>query len=283
MYGGKINTLVVKVGSSTLTHENGKLNFRNMELISRVICDIANTGVRVVLVSSGAQAAGMGALGLADKPTEVKMKQAAAAVGQVALMYTYDKLFSEYGRSIGQILLNRADVDNSAHRANLVSTFEALLELGVVPIVNENDSVTIDELIIGDNDTLSAVVAELVRADALVMLTDIGGLYTANPHTDPSARLIPVVADIDAVENLAGGAGSNRGTGGMATKLAAARLACAQGIDTIVASGADPSVLYDVVEGRPVGTLFVAPHRLNTASTDVCDNTQEEQERTEIL
>ncbi len=283
MYGGKINTLVVKVGSSTLTHENGKLNFRNMELISRVICDIANTGVRVVLVSSGAQAAGMGALGLAEKPTEVKMKQAAAAVGQVALMYTYDKLFSEYGRSIGQILLNRADVDNSAHRANLVSTFEALLELGVVPIVNENDSVTIDELIIGDNDTLSAVVAELVRADALVMLTDIGGLYTANPHTDPSARLIPVVADIDAVENLAGGAGSNRGTGGMATKLAAARLACAQGIDTIVASGADPSVLYDVVEGRPVGTLFVAPHCLNTASTDVCDNTQEEQERTEIL
>ena len=258
MYGSKIETLVVKVGSSTLTHENGKLNFRNMEMLSRVLCDIANSGVRVVLVSSGAQAAGVGELGLSEKPTELRMKQAAAAVGQVALMYTYDKLFGEYGRGIGQILLNRGDVDNDSHRANLVSTFGALLESGIVPIVNENDSVTTDELIIGDNDTLSAVVAELVGADALVLLTDIEGLFTANPKDDPSARLIPVVADIAAVENLAGGAGSNRGTGGMATKLAAARIACSSGIDTIIASGADPSVLYDVVAGKPVGTLFVA-------------------------
>jgi len=258
MYGGKIETLVVKVGSSTLTHENGKLNFRNMEQLSRVLCDIANEGVRVVLVSSGAQAAGMGELGLSEKPTEVRMKQAAAAVGQVALMYIYDKFFGEYGRGIGQILLNRGDVDNESHRANLVSTFEALLECGIVPIVNENDSVTTDELIIGDNDTLSAVVAELVNADALVLLTDIEGLFTANPKTDPTARLIPVVADIDAVEDLAGGAGSNRGTGGMMTKLSAARIACSHGIDTIIASGADPSVLYDVVAGKPVGTLFIA-------------------------
>ena len=259
MFGRKIETLVVKVGSSTLTHENGKLNFRNMERLSQVLCDIANSGVRVVLVSSGAQAAGMGTLGLSEKPQELRMRQAAAAVGQVALMYTYEKFFGEYGRSIGQILLNRGDVADANHRANLFNTFAALLESGVVPIVNENDSVTTDELIIGDNDTLSAVVAELVDADALVLLTDIDGLYTANPKTDPAARLIPVVADIDAVEHLAGGAGSNRGTGGMMTKLSAARIACAAGIDTIVAAGADPAVLYDVVEGKPAGTLFLAP------------------------
>jgi glutamate 5-kinase len=258
MNGKKIDRIVVKVGSSTLTHDGGKLNLQNFEKLTRVLSDIVNSGVEVILVSSGAIAAGMGKLGLKERPRELRLEQATAAVGQVALMYIYEKLFGEYGHSVGQILLSREDVDKENRRGNLVNTFSALLELGVVPVVNENDSVNVDEIIIGENDTLSAIVAELTNADILVLLTDIDGLYDADPHKNADAKLIPVVTDIEAVEVLAGGTGTSRGKGGMQTKLHAAKIAAGHGIDTVVANGADPSVLYSVVEGKLVGTLFVS-------------------------
>jgi len=258
MYGKKIDRMVVKVGSSTLAHENGNLNLRNMERLCRVLGDIKNTGTEVILVSSGAQAAGMGTLGLAEKPKELRLKQATAAVGQVSLMYTYDKLFGEYGCKIGQILLDRGDIDDEYHRQNLLNTFEALFEYGAVPIVNENDSVATEELGIGENDGLSAIVATLVHADILILLSDVNGLFYDDPHENPDARAIPVISDIDAVAHLAGGAGSNLGTGGMATKLSAAKVATTSGIDTVIIDGSDPSALYDILDGKPVGTLFVA-------------------------
>lgn len=251
-----MRTIVVKVGSSTLTHAGGALNYRNLDRLSRVICDIAGGGTRVVLVSSGAQAAGVGVLGLEGKPDELRLRQACASVGQVVLMYTYEKMFGEYGRRIGQILLNRGDVDIAAHRANLENTFEALFEYCAVPIVNENDSVTTDELIIGDNDTLSAIVAELVRADTLILLSDVDGLYDTDPHRNANAKLIPVVRDVADVAHCTGGAGTSRGTGGMATKLSAAAFCMAHGIDTVIACGEDPTVLYDIIEGKSAGTLF---------------------------
>lgn len=248
--------VVVKVGSSTLTHENGSLNLANMERLVRVLSDIQNSGKKVILVSSGAQAAGFGKLGLTEKPKELRLKQATAAVGQGVLMYIYEKFFGEYGHAVGQILLNRMDVDVETHRRNLLNTFNALIEFGVVPIVNENDSVTVDELLIGDNDNLSATVACLVEADLLVLLTDIDGLYDSDPRQNPEAKLLPLVEDMETLEAEVGGSGSNRGTGGMATKLQAARIATACGIDTVIAQGDTPQLLYKILAGEAVGTLF---------------------------
>ena len=234
-----------------------------MEHIARVLADLRHMGQEVILVSSGAIAIGSNRLGLTERPRELRMKQAAAAVGQSSMMYLYDRFFGGYGQSIAQILLNADDIRQEEKRENLVRTFGALLEMGVVPIVNENDSVSYTELesedrLFGDNDRLSAVVAALCRAGRLAILSDIDGLFDKDPRLFPDARLIRQVDRIDdALLAAAGGAGSRRGTGGMKTKLQAARLAAAQGIDTVILNGRRPDLLYDVVAGKPAGTRFV--------------------------
>lgn len=260
------NRLVVKVGTSTLTHEGGTLNFRSFDALARVLSDISNMGYEIILVSSGAIAVGAGKLQMKQRPTELSLKQAAAAVGQCELMHLYDKFFSEYGKTVAQILLTGDDVDSPEKKSNLINTFGALLELGIIPIVNENDSVSYTEIeqckdehkVFGDNDTLSAVVAVLCGADKLVLLSDIDGLYDGNPNDNPEARLIREVRVIDnEIRALAGGAGSSRGTGGMITKLSAAELAIENGIDMYITNGQKPETLYGIVEGESVGTLFV--------------------------
>lgn len=249
--------LVVKVGTSTLTYENGRLNLRRIETLVRVLSDIKNQGREVILVTSGAIGVGVGHLGLHERPRDTGGKQAAAAVGQCELMYCYDKHFSEYGHVTAQVLLTRDVVEDEHRKTNVVNTIERLLAYGAIPIVNENDTVSVEEIEFGDNDTLSAVVAVLAQADALLMLTDIDGLYTADPHTRADAELIPVVETIDAtVTQLASGAGSARGTGGMITKLHAAAMATDHGIPTVILNGSRPARLYDLLEGQPVGTLF---------------------------
>ena len=261
----KYHRLVVKVGTSTLTHENGSLNLRGMGRLARVLCDVKNGGREVVLVSSGAIAAGVSKLGLSRRPSSLPQKQAAAAIGQCNLMHLYEKMFGEYNHSVGQILLTRTDILSPEHRRNLENTFNALLDWGVVPVVNENDSVCSDEIehgaqrLFGDNDALSAAVAGLVRADLLVLLTDIDAVYDADPRENPRAKPIPLVREVDEELLLkGGGAGSARGTGGMRTKLLAAKEAMAAGIDMAVAHGGKPEVIYDLLEGKPVGTLFTA-------------------------
>ncbi len=260
-----VKRLVVKVGTSTLTYDTGHLHLKRIDELVRVLSDIKNSGCDVVLVSSGAIAVGSIRLGLTVR--EVRLKQAAAAVGQCQLIHLYDKLFAEYGIPVGQILLTRDDVSSERPRANLKSTFSALRELGALPIVNENDSVAFDEIerngdeqrFFGDNDTLSAEVAELVDADLLVLLTDIDALYDSDPRQNPGARPIPKVRHIDArLFSAAGGAGTKRGTGGMISKLHAARTAMAADVPMIIASGQKPSLLYDIMAGKPVGTLFAA-------------------------
>jgi len=254
--------IVVKVGTSTLSHDGGGLNFRNIEHLARTLADVRSGGCEVILVTSGAIAAGAGKLRLPGRPSELRFKQAAAAVGQCELMHIYDKYFGEYGTVVAQILLSREDVERPHVRESLISTFEALLELGVIPVVNENDSVCFEEIesehrVFGDNDTLSAIVAKLLHADLLILLSDIDGLYDSDPHKNPDARLIPVADPFDpAIEELAGGAGSKFGTGGMLTKLSAARIACGAGIDMVVTNGAFPENIYNITEGRIVGTLF---------------------------
>ena len=252
--------VVVKVGTSSLTYENGKLNLRRMETLCKVLTDLQNAGRQVVLVTSGAIGVGMGKLGQTRRPTETEKKQALAAVGQCELMFMYDKLFGEYNQMVAQVLLTGDVVEQPASRRNVENTFRELIELGIIPVVNENDTVAIDELVgshFGDNDTLSAVVAQLVEADALVILTDIDGLYDSDPRKNPDARRIPVVKEItDEVRALAGGAGSNRGTGGMATKIKAAEIANRQGIPCCVVSGEDPHVLYQLFDGAQIGTIF---------------------------
>ena len=250
--------LVVKVGTSTLTYENGRLNLRRVEALCRVLADLKNAGREVVLVTSGAIGVGAGHMGLKERPRDIGGKQAAAAVGQCELMYIYDKQFSEYGHVTAQVLLTRDVMDDDRRRVNVVNTLSRLLEYGTIPIINENDTVAIEEIEFGDNDTLSAMVAELIGAQALVLLTDIDGLYDADPHTHPEAKRLPVVHKID--ENLmalAGGAGSKRGTGGMITKLNAAQIAVDAGIPTVIMNGAQPYRLYDLFDGRPRGTLFL--------------------------
>ncbi len=246
-----------------MTHPSGKLFLERIDKLARVVSDVQNAGHKVVLVTSGAIGVGVSAIGLPRRPEELKYKQAAAAIGQCRLMHLYDKLFGEYGRVVSQILLSRPDTDIPERRENLLRTFEALLEWDVLPIVNENDSVSPEEIesarskIFGDNDTLSAIVARLIRADLLVLLTDIDGLYDADPHQNPGARLVPRVSEITpALRQASGGAGSARGTGGMQTKLAAAEIALECGFDMVVANGASPSLLAEIVAGKDVGTLF---------------------------
>lgn len=251
--------IVVKIGTSTLTYETGKTNIRRMAKLASVLSDLQNSGREIILVSSGAIGVGVGRLGLRERPTTTKGRQALAAVGQCELMFLYDKLFGEYGHTVAQLLLTKSDVDDEVRRENLINTFDQLLEYGVIPVVNENDSVAVDEIVFGDNDSLSAIVAKLVGADALIMLTDIDGLYEKDPHIDPEARLIPVVHKIDeSIRSLAGGRGSTRGTGGMITKLHAAEIANEVGINAVIMNGSDPAEIYKLVDGRQVGTVFVA-------------------------
>ena len=257
--------IVVKVGTSTLTRENGSLNLHNMDLLARTLSDLKNMGHQVILVSSGAIAIGVGKLGMAARPAELRMKQAAAAVGQCEMMHLYDKFFGEYGQTVAQILLTGDDVDDPIRAEHLSGTFSALLEVGCIPIVNENDSVSSAEIetgrckVLGDNDTLSAIVARLCGANLLVLLSDIDGLYDADPHKHPDARLIHQVRQITPeLKAAAGGAGTWRGTGGMATKLTAAETALAAGVDMVITNGARMEELYDIIDGADIGTRFLA-------------------------
>lgn len=256
------NRLVVKVGTSTLTNDMGKADLRAFERLARVLADIQNMGYEVILVSSGAIAVGTGKLRLEQRPTSLRMQQAAAAVGQCSMMFWYDKFFGEYDKTIAQILLNAEDMEVEEKKDNLINTFDALLESGVIPVVNENDSVSYTEIqseqrLFGDNDMLSAVVAVLCRAARLVILSDIDGLYDRDPRLHPDAKRIDCVPEITPrVIANAGGAGTRRGTGGMRTKLQAAALATANGTDTVIAHGKHPRVLYDILAGRPAGTRF---------------------------
>ena len=251
--------IVVKVGTSTLAHATGRLNIRHVEELVKVLSDLKNAGHQVILVSSGAIGMGVGKLNLPGRPGDMPTKQAAAAVGQCELMYTYDRLFTQYSHTVAQILLTGEDVDHPERRQNFVNTLERLLELGALPVINENDTVATAEIKVGDNDTLGAIVACSVKADLLVLLSDIEGLYTADPHTDPTARLIPRVEEITPeVEALAGGKGSELAVGGMATKLRAAKLVTAQGCDMVITNGEYPQRLYDIAEGKQVGTRFAA-------------------------
>lgn len=254
--------IVVKVGTSSLTYENGSVNLRRLELLCKVLSDLHNSGKQVILVSSGAIGVGMGKLKLKQRPGETRYKQALAAVGQCELMFLYDKFFGEYNNDVAQVLLTRDVVVNDHSRQNVINTFQTLLEMGIIPIVNENDTVAIDELVgqnFGDNDTLSAIVADLVGADLLIILTDIDGLYDSDPRKNADAKRIPVVNHIDdTIREMAGGSGSNRGTGGMVTKLTAAAVATSAGINCCVLSGNDPTKLYRLMEGEQIGTLFTA-------------------------
>ena len=250
--------IVVKVGTSTLTYETGKMNLKRIESLARVLSDIHNSGKDVILVSSGAIGIAVGKLGLSERPEETNRKQALAAVGQCELMYLYDKMFSEYNNTVAQILLTKDDLAIPRRKRNTQSTFQTLLDMGMIPIVNENDTVSTDEIEIGDNDNLSAMVAEIVNADLLVVFSDIDGLYESDPHTAPEAKVIPVVTDINAVRKNAGGAGTRRGTGGMITKLNAAERAQNAGINMVIANGNRIEKLYDILEGKPVGTFFAA-------------------------
>ena len=250
--------IVVKVGSSTLSYPTGRMNLRRVETLVRVLSDLKNAGHEVIFVSSGAIAMGVGKLGLSERPADIPGKQAAAAVGQCELMYTYDKLFSEYSHTVAQILLTAADIEDPRRHENFKNTVLRLLEIGAVPVVNENDTVATEEIVIGDNDTLAAVVAVSVSADLLVLMSDIDGLYTADPRRDDRAEIIETVPELTpAILELAGESGSVLGTGGMKTKLHAAFLATQAGIDMIIMNGSKPERLYDIAEGRSVGTRFI--------------------------
>lgn len=249
--------IVVKVGTSTLTYASGKLNIRRVEGLVRVLSDLKNAGHEIILVSSGAIAMGVGKLNLRARPEDIPSKQAAAAVGQCELMYVYDREFSRYSHTIAQILLTAGDVGDAERRAHFENTLARLLEFGALPVINENDTVATAEITVGDNDTLSAIVACSAHADLLVLFSDIDGLYTADPRSSPDAQLIAEVHEISPeVEALAGDAGSPLGTGGMITKLRAAKLVMDAGTDMVITNGKNPDILYEIVDGKPVGTRF---------------------------
>lgn len=251
--------LIIKIGTSTLTHPSGRLNIRLVGQLCRVISDLKNAGHEVILVSSGAIGMGVGKLNLSSRPTDMPTKQAAAAVGQCELMYVYDKLFSEYNHTVAQILITGEDGQNALRREHFENTIFKLLELNALPIINENDTVSTEEITVGDNDTLAAIVAVSAKADLLVLLSDIDGLYSADPKKDVCAQLIPVVEAIDEnIVSLAGGAGSSFGTGGMATKLKAAKICTDNAIDMVITNGAYPENLYKAVEGINTGTRFLS-------------------------
>ena len=256
--------IVVKVGTSTITNESGNIDIRAIDHLCRAVSGVENLGYDLVLVSSGAIAVGANKMRLPQKPKEIRMKQAAAAVGQTELMHLYDKLFGEYNRMVGQILLDNADFSDAKRSENLKNTFDALLENHIIPFVNENDSVSHTEIesdkkLFSDNDMLSALVAIFCNASKLIIFSDIDGFYDGNPQENPDAKLISRVEEItDELKSKASGSGSNRGTGGMITKLEAAELATSHGIDVLVTNGKNPEKLYDVIEKKKVGTLFVA-------------------------
>lgn len=255
----KKKRIVVKVGSSTLTHETGKLNYYRIERLAMEIADLENQGKEMVLVSSGAVSAGMGPLGLSARPKTIREKQAVAAVGQGVLMHTYEKIFREYGQNVGQVLLTRMDAQDRKKFMNSRNTLLTMLQMGIIPIINENDVVAIDEFKIGDNDTLSAMVSNFIDADLLIILSDVDGLYTANPQTHDDAQIIPVVDEVDKhVYDIAGGAGSSIGTGGMYTKIQAASIATSSGVDMVIASGSEHEILLRICQGEEVGTWFRA-------------------------
>ena len=249
--------IVIKVGTSTLTHSTGKLNIRRVELLCKVMSDLKNAGHELVLVSSGAIAMGVGKMNLTRKPTDIPSKQALAAIGQCELMYIYDKLFSEYHHTVAQVLLTGSDVEDPQRHLNFQNTMFRLLEMGALPVINENDTVATAEIAVGDNDTLGAIVATNIRADLLVLMSDIEGLYTADPRQDPDAQLIPLVEEINPdILALAGGSGSELGTGGMVTKLRAAKMCMDAGCDMIITNGTRPNDLYRIADGEDVGTRF---------------------------
>ncbi|MDD6275509.1 MAG: glutamate 5-kinase [Clostridia bacterium] len=250
--------IVVKVGTSTLAHPNGLLNIRRVEELCKVLSDLKNAGNDMILVSSGAIGMGVGKLHLNSRPRDVASKQAAAAVGQCELMYTYDKLFSEYNHTVAQLLITGSDFESKDRYDNFINTMNKLLEFSTLPIVNENDTVATEEIKVGDNDTLSAMVAVSIHADLLILLSDIDGLFTADPHKDRDATLISVVSEItDDIKKLAGDKGTTLGTGGMKTKIHAAEISTANGCDMIIANGSDPKILYDILDGKSVGTRFL--------------------------
>ena len=252
--------IVIKIGTSTLAHPTGHLNIRRVEQLCEIMSDIKNAGHELILVSSGAIGMGVGKLNLPGRPADMPTKQAAAAVGQCELMYIYDKLFTEYNHIVAQILITAPDLQEAGSRKrNFHNTLARLLELGALPVINENDTVSTDEIVIGDNDTLSANVASTIQADLLVLLSDIDGLYDSDPHKNPDAKLISTVGTIDdSILALGGGSGSALGTGGMATKLHAAQVATAAGCEMVIANGQRPELLYDIAAGKPVGTRFLA-------------------------
>ncbi len=251
--------IVVKVGTSTLAHSTGHINIRHVEELCKVLSDLKNAGHEIILVSSGAIGMGMGKLSLKEKPTDMATKQAAAAVGQCELMYTYDKLFSEYNHTVAQILLTGLDLEDPIRYHNIKTTMNRLLELSVLPVINENDTVNTDEISVGDNDTLGAIVAVSMHADLLVLLSDIDGLYTADPHKDSTATLIEEIYEITPeIEALGGKSSSGLGTGGMHTKLTAAKRCIVNGTDVIIANGSSPKVLYKILDGKKVGTRFIS-------------------------
>ena len=252
--------IVVKVGTSTLAHPTGRLNIQRMEKLCKVLSDLKNMGHEIILVSSGAIAMGFGKLNLSERPKDVPTKQASAAVGQCELMYIYDKLFTEYNHTVAQLLITAPDIEEGGVRKqNFHNTLARLLELGALPVINENDTISTEEFGIGDNDTLSAIVAVTIQADLLILLSDIDGLFDGDPRKNPDAKLIDTVEKIDEhIISLGGGSGSNLGTGGMATKLRAAQMATAAGCEMVIANGQSPEVLYDVAAGKRVGTRFLA-------------------------
>lgn len=253
--------IVVKVGTSTLAHATGRLNIQRMERLCKVLSDLKNAGHEIILVSSGAIGMGVGKLSLSARPKDMPTKQAAAAIGQCELMYIYDKLFSEYNHIVAQLLITAPDLaEGGSRKAHFHNTLARLLELGALPVINENDTVSTDEIVIGDNDTLSAIVSATVSADLLILLSDIDGLYDCDPRRDPDAKLIETVPVIGArILSLAGDKGSELATGGMVTKLHAAQIATAAGCEMVIANGEKPEVLYDIVDGKRVGTRFLIP------------------------
>ena len=251
--------IVIKLGTSTLAHKTGRLNIRRVEELCKVISDLKNAGNEIIMVSSGAIGMGVGKLSLSERPTDIPTKQAAAAVGQCELMYTYDKLFSEYNHTVAQILITGEDIEHSDRCLNFENTMKRLLELGAIPIINENDSIATNEIVIGDNDTLGAIVATTLNADMLIILSDIDGLFTADPRKNKDAVMLHKVEEITPeIEAMIGGAGTSLGTGGMQTKINAAKIANSKGVDMIIANGKDPDILYDIVDAKDIGTRFVA-------------------------
>ncbi len=251
--------IVIKVGTSTLAHSTGLLNIQRVEELCKVISDLKNAGNELILVSSGAIGMGVGKLSLKEKPHDIPTRQAAAAVGQCELMYTYDRLFGAYNHTVAQILLTGADIENDERKLNFENTLYRLLDLGALPIINENDTVATEEIGVGDNDTLGAIVATTSHADLLILLSDIDGLFTADPHKCEDATLISQICDITPeIEKMVGGSASELGTGGMKTKLSAAKLCQKNGVEMVIANGQNPDILYDIVAGKPIGTRFLA-------------------------